>query len=577
MRRRPRLFLFLAAVGAGLLAGFSVLAQTTYYEAWEAGLAQERAGAWTEARMSFQRAKVLHPEPGRRVRSYGLNFIEQYDPDLHLTRANIRLGRLDEARTHLVAAQKAGVSSQAELSALRSDLDAAAEAMKAATIPELPTATPPLAATFPASPPPLAPLATAVVAHALPEQGQASQRPPAPARPPAGPKTRASRERAASSAVLAPLVPSPAPSLMAAPEKKTGTASGAEPATARDNHGFLPVWALAAGGAAFLFLAAGAILVALRKRRLASQKVAGPASSPSGGDSPRVSGPFGTSLSNVFELTAVTHASVPFGAYVLTGVLGRGAMGSTWLARRMRDDLAVAIKIPHEHVLEQEDFVTRFRREGSLGETLHHPNIVRILEAGEVEGKPFIAMELLSGETLEKVLRREKRFSPRNALEVAREIALALDYAHMKGIVHRDLKPSNIMRLTDGVVKVMDYGIARQADLTALTGSSTFLGTPLYASPEAFQATDVDARSDLYSLGIVLYRMLTGSLPFTGTHTLEIIHKHVNEPLPPFPPELELPDDLFSLVFQLTAKSKDDRFQSAEAFLRELDLILNRM
>jgi serine/threonine-protein kinase len=247
------------------------------------------------------------------------------------------------------------------------------------------------------------------------------------------------------------------------------------------------------------------------------------------------------------------------------------------MARRTRDDLAVAIKIPHEHVLEQEDFVTRFRREGSLGATLHHPNIVKILEAGEVDGKPFIAMELLGGETLEKLLKREQRLSPRQALEVTRGIALALDYAHLKGIVHRDLKPDNIMVLTDGTVKVMDYGIARQADMTTLTSSFTFLGTALYASPEAFHASEVDARSDLYSLGIVLFRMLTGTLPFTGTHTLELIHKHVNEPLPPFPPELALSRELFRLVFQMTAKSKDDRFQSAEALLRELDLILDRM
>jgi Protein kinase domain len=574
---RPRLPLGLAAIGAAFFVGFSVQAQTTFYEAWETGLAQERAGAWSEARTSFQRAKALHPEPGQRVRSYGLNFIEQYDPDLHLARTAIRLGRLDEAKTHLAAAQKAGVSSQAGLSGLRSELEAAAAAMRVAAIPAPPTAAAPLATALPAPPPPLVPpAATAVVAQTLPEPGETGQRPPSAARPPAGPKATASTAAAASVAVPAPLVPSPAASLPAPSESKPGTASSAEPAKTSDDRGSGRTWTPAAVGV-LLLSAAGAILFALRRRRLFSQAVAEPSSTSSDSDSTRRSSPFGTGPTNVFDLTAATRASVPFGAYVLTGVLGRGAMGSTWLARRTRDELAVAIKIPHEHILEQEDFVTRFRREGSLGATLYHPNIVRILEAGEVDGKPFIAMELLSGETLEKVLRREKRLSPRHALEAARGIALALDYAHMKGIVHRDLKPDNIMILTDGTVKVMDYGIARQADLTALTGSFTFLGTPLYASPEAFHATDVDARSDLYSLGIVLYRMLTGTLPFTGTHTLEVLHKHANEPLPPFPPELELPPELFRLVFELTAKLKDDRFQSAEAFLRALDLILNRM
>ena len=355
------------------------------------------------------------------------------------------------------------------------------------------------------------------------------------------------------------------------------TDSTVEPTKTGDQRGSSQLWALSTAGAVLLFSAAGAFLFALRSRRLASHRAEEPPASAYDAAPPTLISSFGNDRSSVFDLTESTKAPVPFGTYVLTGVLGRGAMGSTWLARRTRDDLAVAIKIPHEHVLDLEGFVTRFRREGSLGATLHHPNIVRILEAGEVEGKPFIAMELLSGETLEKVLRREIRLPARRALEVTRGIALALDYAHMKGIVHRDLKPDNVMILTDGTAKVMDYGIARQAEMTALTASFGFLGTPLYASPEALYSSEVDARSDLYSLGMVLYRMLTGSVPFTGTTTLEVFHKHENEPLPPFPPGLELSDELFRIVHVLTAKSKDERFPSAEALLQELDLVLHGM
>jgi serine/threonine-protein kinase len=267
--------------------------------------------------------------------------------------------------------------------------------------------------------------------------------------------------------------------------------------------------------------------------------------------------------------------SRPFGGYVLEELLGRGAMGSTWLARRTRDGLLVAIKIPHDHVLDQDDFVVRFRREGDLGATLHHPNVVQILETGDLNGRPFIVMELVEGETLEALLRREGRLETARALQVVREIALALDYIHMKGIVHRDLKPDNVMVLASGQVKVMDYGIARQADLPSLTASYGYLGTPLYSAPETVTPQEIDPRSDLYSLGIILYRMLTGLLPFSGQHAIQLLHKHASEPLPPFPPELSLGRDLFRLVFELTAKSKEDRFPSAEHFLRELDRVIH--
>ena len=160
-------------------------------------------------------------------------------------------------------------------------------------------------------------------------------------------------------------------------------------------------------------------------------------------------------------------------------------MGTTYAARRLRDGFPVALKVPHEHILEEPEFVERFLREGALGAMLHHPNIVRIYEAGEHAGRPFIAMEIVPGTTLERILRKEQRLPLARALHVARGIALALDYAHMKGIVHRDLKPENVMILPDGEVKVMDYGIARRMDVSGLTATDAYLGTPNYSAPES--------------------------------------------------------------------------------------------
>jgi serine/threonine-protein kinase len=327
--------------------------------------------------------------------------------------------------------------------------------------------------------------------------------------------------------------------------------------------------------------AAVAVLYILRRRRIAA--LAGALSSSAPTDVIHVTpereaflsggaDPFGE---EVFS-TSPTGTSHPFGGYSLEALIGRGAMGSTWRGKRLRDGVMVAVKVPHTHVLENEDFAVRFQREGALGSTLHHPNIVQIFEAGHHEGKPFIAMELLQGETLEKLLKREGRLEPARALGITRQIALALDYTHMKGIVHRDLKPDNVMITLDGMVKVMDYGIARQADLTSLTGSFAYLGTPLYSAPESVQPQEIDPRSDLYSLGIILYRMLVGRLPFVGQHAIQLLHLHATAPLPPFPAELGLAPEYFSLVFELTAKAKDDRFPSAEYFLRELDRVLNR-
>jgi len=239
--------------------------------------------------------------------------------------------------------------------------------------------------------------------------------------------------------------------------------------------------------------------------------------------------------------------------------------------------LRVALKVPHDHLIEDAEGVARFLREGELGSTLHHPNIVRIYEAGEHRGRPFLAMEFLQGPTLEAFLAAQGPLALRAALEITRGIAVALDYAHLKGVVHRDLKPENVILAEGMQVKVMDYGIARILGAPGLTAPLTYLGTPLYSAPEAMDPPQVDHQSDLYSLGIILYRMLAGAPPFISTNPFELFALHRTSPLPPIPAERRIPPEVLALLSRLTAKEKKDRYPGAELLLRDLDRMLHAL
>jgi len=264
-----------------------------------------------------------------------------------------------------------------------------------------------------------------------------------------------------------------------------------------------------------------------------------------------------------------------FGNYVVEDRLGSGGMATTYLARRASDGTEVALKVPHEHCLDDESFRQRFLREGRLGSQLHHPNIVRILEAGEEDGTPFLAMELVRGTTLRELLRTAGGLPLAKALDLARQVAEALDYAHSKGVIHRDLKPENLMILPDGRLVVMDFGIARVEGGAGLTATSVFVGTPAYAAPEAIGGGPVDHRIDLYALGILMLEMLEGGLPFAGSSPLEQLQAHLEGKLPARA-ELDraIPDDVWKLIEGLTAREPAERFGSAEAFLVALREVL---
>jgi len=258
---------------------------------------------------------------------------------------------------------------------------------------------------------------------------------------------------------------------------------------------------------------------------------------------------------------------VPFGDYELIRRIGRGGMAVVYEAERRGE--RYALKRPLKGVMDELQFLERFMREAELGRALHHPNIVRILDRGQVGETPYFAMELIQGETLRERLDREGPQDPQLTARLMKQVTEALDYAHHKGVTHRDLKPSNIMLDTSGTVKVMDYGIARAQRLEGLTTTGSFLGTPHYAPPETVEG-DSQPRSDLYSLGVVFFEMLTGSLPFRGDSAFAIMRSHCDTPAPaPSSIRYTVPAALDTIVLRLLSKQPSDR-PSAEELLNEL-------
>jgi hypothetical protein len=282
-------------------------------------------------------------------------------------------------------------------------------------------------------------------------------------------------------------------------------------------------------------------------------------------------------LRETVPLAGTTQLSAPetFGEYRLLEQLGRGGMAAVFKAER-RGEL-YALKRPLPVYLDEAEFLERFLREAELGRALHHPNIIRIHERGEVSGVPYFTMELVEGETLHARVRRVGALDPRDAARIIAQVAEALDYAHLKGVVHRDLKPSNIMILKDGTVKVMDYGIARAQRFEGLTVTGAFLGTPDYVAPETAEGKGTDARSDLYALGVVFYEILTGKKPFVGDTPFATLRKHCTEP--PTPPSTITPGtprELEAIILRLLRKDPAERYPAAEPLLVELRDYLNR-
>ena len=264
-----------------------------------------------------------------------------------------------------------------------------------------------------------------------------------------------------------------------------------------------------------------------------------------------------------------------FGEFDLVGLLGRGGMAIVYRAERGAEEFA--LKRPRAGFLEDPQFLERFLRESEIGRTLHHPNVIRIHENGKVGEVPYFTMELLQGETVHERVKRSGPMGADEAVDIVAQIGEALDYAHNKGVIHRDLKPSNIIVLRDGAAKVMDYGIAKAQRFEGLTVTGSFLGTPEYVPPEVVEGEKADARSDLYSLGVVFYEMVTGKRPFTGQSPFQVLRMHTTEiPTPPTTLASGLPRDLEEMILRLMAKDPSERFADAEELVIALRDYQNR-
>ena len=262
------------------------------------------------------------------------------------------------------------------------------------------------------------------------------------------------------------------------------------------------------------------------------------------------------------------------GRYELHRRLARGGMADVFLARDQLLDRPVAVKVLFPEFATDPNFVERFRREAQSAANLNHPNIVSVYDWGQEQGTYFIVMEYVDGRSLADILRTEGPLHPQRAAEVASDIAAALGFAHRNGVVHRDVKPGNVLISPQGQVKVADFGIARAlgADPESnLTQAGSVMGTATYFAPEQAQGLPLDPRSDLYSLGVVLYEMVTGRPPFSGESPVAIAYKHVQEqPPPPRHVNTNVPPAMEAIILKLLSKNPAARYPSAEDLRADL-------
>lgn len=267
------------------------------------------------------------------------------------------------------------------------------------------------------------------------------------------------------------------------------------------------------------------------------------------------------------------------GPYIIQEFRAQGGMGAVYRARDPKLQRDVALKVLFPHLASDRDFLARFRREAVLMAQLTHPNIVQVYDADVDGNAPYLAMEFVPGATLFQQLKtlhaRNARMPERDALLIVRQIASALDYAHQKGLVHRDVKPSNIMQASTDRHVLTDFGISFDTAATRLTRTISAVGTPEYMSPEAGQGLAVDGRSDIYSLGIVLFELLSGRTPFNSDSALGMVYMHAHEPLPNITRERnDLNKTTLRILERATAKQPAQRFQNAGDLVRAIDVAL---
>lgn len=261
------------------------------------------------------------------------------------------------------------------------------------------------------------------------------------------------------------------------------------------------------------------------------------------------------------------------GRYEIGEVVGYGGMAEVHRGRDLRLGRDVAVKLLRADLSRDESFLVRFRREAQNSASLNHPNIVAVFDTGEEHGIPYMVMEYVNGRTLKEVLMAEGRFDPVTACEVVADTCSALDFSHKHHIIHRDVKPGNVMLSDTNQVKVMDFGIARAlaSGQATMTQTSAVIGTAQYLSPEQARGETVDARSDVYAVGCVLYELLVGHPPFTGDNPVSVAYQHVREEARP-PSELNpnVPATVDAVVMKALAKNPDHRYRSAGEMREDL-------
>jgi len=260
----------------------------------------------------------------------------------------------------------------------------------------------------------------------------------------------------------------------------------------------------------------------------------------------------------------LTRGTTLANRYEIIEELGKGGMGRVYRVEDTKLKQEVALKLIKPEIARDKKTIERFRNELKLARNIRHKNVCGMYDLGETEGAHFITMEYIRGEDLKSFIHRSGQLAVGTAVRIAKQVCEGLSEAHKLGVVHRDLKSSNIMIDKEGNVRIMDFGIARSLEAKGITGAGMMIGTPEYMSPEQVEGKKVDQRSDIYSLGIILYEMVTGRVPFEGETPFSIAFKHKSE-IPRNPKEVnaQIPEDLSRVILKCLEKDKELRYQSA--------------
>lgn len=263
------------------------------------------------------------------------------------------------------------------------------------------------------------------------------------------------------------------------------------------------------------------------------------------------------------------------GRYKIIEKIGGGGMADVYKAEDLTLGRTIALKILHKQFASDEGFLERFRREAQAAAKLNHPNIVSIYDVGDENGIYYIVMEYVPGMTLKKIIQKDAPLSTEKTVHIAMQIAKAMEFAHQHEIIHRDIKPQNVMITDSGEIKVTDFGIARAGTTSTMTRTGSILGTAHYISPEQAQGSIVGPTTDIYSLGVVMYEMATGELPFRGENPVAVALKHINDtPLPPRGVFAAVPESLEAVIMKAMNKNPSDRYRSADALRDDLKRVI---